>query len=421
MTKYPHKTLWRHRDFKKLWIAHTVSKFGSRISDDAMLATAVLVLAAKPEQLGWLIAAESLPVLVVGLLAGAVADRLPRRPVMIATDLARAALLGSIPVAFALGKLTIGQLYVVAMLNGALTVFFDVADQSYLPRLVSRERVAEGNSKLGMSGSVAELGGPALSGTMIQFLSAPITILIDAISFVFSAVMLSLIRVREVAGSRFQGSSPDKASSTENPGLETWASGFRLLFSNRLLRAIALQAGTATFFGGFFAALYLPYGVQELALGPALVGVLISVGGVGALAGAITVGRVTKRLGLGATLAGSALMGGVIALLTPIAGFTGTPWAAAALLFTAQLLGDAFFTIYEINETSLRQTIIPDDMLGRTNAALRIITGGALPLGALVAGMLAGAMGMTLTILVAAFGLLAASFFIIASPVRRLR
>src|SRR5262245_17455231 len=156
-TQHPAPSLWRHADFMKLWLGHTVSQFGSRITDDALPATAVLVLAAQPQQLGWLVALESLPVLVVGLLAGALADRLPRRPVMIVTDLARAVLLGSIPVAFALGSLGMGQLYVVAALAGALTVFFDVADKSYLPTLVSRERVAEGNSKLGVSASVAEL------------------------------------------------------------------------------------------------------------------------------------------------------------------------------------------------------------------------------------------------------------------------
>jgi predicted MFS family arabinose efflux permease len=413
-------TLWRHGDFMKLWLGHTVSRFGSRISDDAMVATAVLVLAAQPEQLGWLITLESLPVLAVGLLAGSIADRLPRRPVMVVTDLARVLLLGSIPLAFVLGKLGMGQLYVVALLAGACTVFFDVADQSFLPRLVSRERVAEGNSKLSVSSSVAELGGPALSGAMIQLLSAPITILIDAVSVLFSALMLSLIRVREAAGSSLQAESLGAEPPASNLRASTVTSGFRLVFSNPLLRAMVLHAGTATFFGGFFAAFYWRYAVIELGLGPAVVGVLISTGGISSLVGALTVGRLTRRFGTGATMAGSALLGGLTTLLVPAAALAAVPWMAAALLFSQQILGDACFTVYEVNELSLRQSLVPDEMLGRANAAVRIIVGAALPAGAMVAGFLAGAIGIGPTMLVSALGILAGSLWIILSPVRRL-
>jgi MFS family permease len=402
--------LWRNPEFMKLWVGHTVSRFGSRITDDALPATAVFVLAATPAQLGWLVALESAPLLLVGLFAGVWVDRLHRRPIMIAADLGRALLLGSIPAAAALHMLHVEQLYIVAALAGALTVFFDVADQSFLPVLVRRENIAEGNSKLGMSGSIAEAAGPALGGSMIQLFSAPATILIDAVSFLISALSIGLIRTHE----------PTPVPHEERQsGWRDAKEGLRLVFSEPILRAMAGHAATSTFFGSFFAALYWPYAVRELGLGAALVGILISVGGVSALVGAILTGPITRRFGLGSAMVWSAVFAGLASLLIPLAG--GALITAAAFLFAQQSLGDIFWEVYEINEISLRQGIVPDRLLGRANASMHFIAGGLLPIGALAAGALADHIGMKATLFIGGFGLLVASLWVIFSPIRELR
>ncbi len=394
----------------KLWVGHTVSRFGSRITDDALAATALFVLGATPAQVAWLVALESAPVLLVGLFAGVWVDRLRRRPIMISADVGRALLLGSIPVAAAFHALRIEQLYVVAALAGTLTVFFNVADQSFLPALVQRENITEGNSKLGMSGSIAEVAGPALGGTMIQLLTAPLTILIDAVSFLISALSIGLIRTHEP---------PPEPHEERQSAWRDAVEGLRLVFGKPVLRAMAGHAGMSAFFGSFFSALYWPYAVRELGLGPALVGILISVGGVGALVGAVITGPVTRRFGLGRAMVMSSVLGGLTTLLIPLAG--GTIITAVAFLFAQQSLGDIFWEVYGINEISLRQGIVPDRLLGRANASMQFLAGGLLPIGALIAGVVADHFGMRAALFIAASGILFASLWVILSPIRGIR
>src|SRR5689334_16145822 len=220
------KGLWQHPDFVKLWTAQTISQFGSGIGGTALELTAVLVLAATPAEMGLLGAIGSAPVLVIGLLAGVWVDRLRRRPILMAADIGRALLLLSIPLAFVFGVLHIVQLYVVAALVGVLTVFFDVADQSLLPTLVHRDQLVEANSKLGTSSSLAEIGGPALGGVLVQVLKAPFAIVIDAVSFLLSALALSLIRKVEPAPV------PEEHSSVRRDVQE----GLRVVLGNPVLR-----------------------------------------------------------------------------------------------------------------------------------------------------------------------------------------
>src|SRR5215212_7981402 len=189
--------LWRHHDFMRLWAGQTVSQFGSTITREALPYTAILVLGASPWQMGLLGAAGAAPLLLLGLFAGVWVDRVRRRPLMIAADIGRALLLLSVPIAYLLGSMRIEQLYVVAALTGVLTVFFNVAYQSALPGLVRREHLLDGTSKLGLSESVAEIGGPPLGGALVQLISGPITLLLDALSFVFSAFMLRRIQAAE--------------------------------------------------------------------------------------------------------------------------------------------------------------------------------------------------------------------------------
>ncbi len=193
--------LWRHPDFMKLWAGQTISELGSRITRDGVPYTAVIVLNAPASQMGFLTAVGAASVLLFGLLAGVWVDRFRRRPIMIAADLARAVILASIPIAAYAHRLSMAQLYVVIALAGFCTVFFDVAYQSYLPSLVERENLLEGNSKLAMSASAAEIAGPSLTGILVQLITAPIAILFDAISFLISAASVILIRKPEPAAS----------------------------------------------------------------------------------------------------------------------------------------------------------------------------------------------------------------------------
>ena len=397
-------------DFVKLWSAQVVSQLGSRITREGLPLAAVLVLQASPAQMGVLTAIGALPILLIGLLAGVWVDRLPRKPVMIAADLGRAALLVSVPVAALLGMLRIEHLYLVAALTAALTVFFNVADQSFLPSVVRRQDLVDANSKLASSSSVAEMGGPAVAGVLVQWLTAPIAILFDALSFIVSAVFIGLMRTPD----------PRPEPTGETPNLKReMAQGLRVVWGQPMLRSLALAASVSTFFGNFIGALYGLYVVRDLGLSPATLGVLISLGGVGAFGGSLVAGRAARRFGVGPALVGSRLVSVVLTLLIPLA--ASAPAWAVALLAASQLFGDFASVIYFINEVSLRQALVPDHLLGRANASMHVMVGGLGPLGALVGGLLATAIGAQATLFVAGLGILASTIWLVASPVRAVR
>jgi len=402
--------LWRHADFLKLWAGQTVSEIGSRITREGLPLAAVLTLGATPAQMGLLAAIGSVPVLLLGLVAGVWVDRLRRRPILIAADLGRAALLITIPIAALLGALTIGHLYLVAALAGILTLFFDVAYQSYLPSLVERENIVEGNSKLALSGSIAEFAGPTLAGFLVQTLTAPIAILFDALSFLVSVVSVALIRKSEPP--------PVPAPGRKDMGREA-VEGLRVVLDNPVLRAFAGRSGTASFFGDFLAGLYGLYAIRVLGLGPATLGIIIAMGGAGDFLGALLAGRVVRRIGLGPTIIAASVLSGFIGFLLPLAG--GPPIVAAAFLVAGQLWGDMARTVYDINAVSLRQVITPDHLLGRTNASMRLLEAGIGPIGALVGGILGEVIGVRQAVFISVLGSLFASLWLVFSPVRRLR
>lgn len=393
----------------KLWAAQTISAFGSRITREGLPLAAVLTLAASPGEMGLLIAIGAAPVVIVGLFAGVWVDRLRRRPILVAADLGRAFLLATIPLAALLGRLTIEHLYVVIALTGVLTVFFEVADNAYLPVLVSREHLVEGNSKLSATDSVAEVGGPALAGLLVQALTAPFAILFDAISFIFSALFLGAIRRPEP---------PPQPQEQPNVWREI-GQGLRLVVGNRILRALAGSQATGTFFGSFFGTLYGLYVVRTLGVPPGWYGILVGMGGIGGLLGALLAGRIVKRFGLGRTLIASLLAGHLLELAVPLAG--GPLFVTIPLLMVVQLVADCLFTVHFIHETTLRQTIVPDDLLGRANASTGFLAGALTPLGALLAGALAEVTDPRLTLLIAVIGMATSSLWLIFSPIPSLR
>jgi MFS family permease len=402
-------SLWANPDFAKLWAAQTVSKFGAHITDAALAATAVIVLKADARQMGLLSALGSLPVLALSLLAGVWVDRLRRRPILIWTDLARGLILAAIPVAALFGALRMEQLYLVALLVGSLTVFFNVADASYLPALLPREQLIEGNSKIGASDSLAEIAGPALAGVLVQWFTAPFAIVIDSLTYFFSALAVGLIR------------KPEPPPAPSSPRQNIWhemAEGLRVIARDPILRALAGTRGTLEFFGQFIGAVYWLLLVREWGLAPAWVGLSVGMGGVGALLGALLAERLTRRFGVGRAMLGAFLFIASLIWIVPVA--RGPQAFLVGLILLVQLVGDMAWPAYFINDTSLRQAVIPHHLLGRVNATLDFLAHGVAPLGALAAGTLGVTIGLRWTWLVGGAGVSLACLWLIFSPIRRL-
>ncbi len=400
--------LWRHRDFMKLWAGQTVSVFGSLIGGTALPFTAILLLKATPLQMGLLAAAGLAPGFVAGLFAGVWVDRLRRRPILIAADVGRAVLLATIPLAAFLHQLHITQLYGVAFLISILTIFFDVAYQSYLPALVGREEIIAGNSKLSASASVAEFSGFGIAGWLVQIFTAPIAVLLDAISFLVSATAVSLIRT------------PEERIVTQEERHDMWyeiVAGLHEVLQSPILRAIAGCTLIKQLGGGMVGTVILLYTNRELGFSPGVLGMIFGVGGLSAFIGSLVTPYVTTKLGIGRASSYSLLAASCLGFLNPLA--HGATLLAALLLLTPQLLGDGFHTIYEINTLSLRQVLAPAQLLGRVNASMQFISQGALLAGSLLGGVLGNLIGLRPT-LVLAFGTgLVAALWLLVSPVRR--
>lgn len=389
----------------KLWSGQIISEIGSRITRDGVPYTAVIVLNAAPDQMGYLTAVGAASVLLFGLLAGVLVDQFRRRPIMIASDIARALILASIPIAAFAHRLSMTQLYVVIALAGICTVFFDVAYQSYMPSLVERENLLEGNSKLAMSASVAEIAGPSLTGLLVQLITAPIAILFDAVSFLISAASVLLIRRPE----RRQ----HEQSETPHP-----IAGLRFIFGHPLLRPLACYSITMFLSVGFLGPLYVLYAIRELHLVPAEMGIAIAMGGAGSLVGATFAPAIGRRFGLGHTFIAAVLAMACAYALIPLA--HGPRPLPMIFLMVQQFFSDLSFTTYLINELTVRQTVAPEAMLGRVNAAMQLMSRGVFPLSAIAGGVLAGTIGIRQTLALAVCGVFVASLWLIASPLRRL-
>ncbi len=404
-------SLWRHADFMKLWAGQTVSELGSVVTRTAMPLVALYLLGAGPFQMAGLVVAASLAVLLVGLFAGAWVDRLRRRPLLIGADALRAGLLFSIPVAYAANVLRIEQLYAVVFLEGCLGALFDAAYSAYVPSLIGVDRVVEGNSKLATSSSLAEIGGPGLGGALVQFITAPLAILVDAISFAVSAVSLLLIRSPEPPR-------PARASGTRIR--EEIVEGLDLVRRHPVLVPLTLRSVIAHVAGSFYGVLYTLYLVNDLHLSALLLGIVVSAGGVGSLVGSVFASRAIARLGLGRSIIWAAAGASLIGVLTPLAG--GPLLLATAMVFLPQLLGDGVQTIESVAELSLIQGVVPDRILGRVNATLEVFSHGiAYPLGALLAAGLAGWIGIRGGIAIGWAGMAVSILLLVVSPLPRVR
>ncbi len=402
--------LWRNNDFLKLWVGQTVSLLGSSVTFLALPLTAVLVLEATPAEMGLLAAAGTLPSLLFGLFTGVWVDRQRRRPILIAADVGRAILLLVIPVMAILSVLRIEFLYGLAFLLGVLTLFFGVAYRSFLPSLVGRAQLIDANSNLEMSRSASEIAGPALAGGLVQLVTAPIAIVADALSFLVSAVSLSLIHTPEAA--------PVPRESRQDVRREI-VEGLALVSRDRLLRAVTGCAGTVSFFNQVLEAVWVLYVTRELGIEPGLLGMIFASGSIGFLVGSLLCEPMTQRFGPGRAIPGGLIVLAAGDLLIPLAG--GSMATIVAMLITGQFLFGLGLTFYNINQVSLRQQVTPDHLQGRMNATISFVVSGIAPIGALLGGALGETIQLRTTLLIAVLGELLAVFWLLFSPVRQLR
>jgi predicted MFS family arabinose efflux permease len=402
----PSAGLWRDREFLKLWAGQSVSQMGSRVSATALPLAAALALHASPLQMGILSGAGAASILIFGLFAGAWVDRVRRRPILILADLGRAAVLLAVPIAAAMHRLSMAILYAVAASTGLLTVFFDAAYQSYIPSLVKRDKLLEANAKLALTESIADIGGPGLGGILVAWFTAPMAFLCDAASFLFSALSIWRIDRPEPAPAI-----PEHA----DIGREI-REGLHSSWTDPILRALMLRKATAGICAGVIGGLYFVFAIRELHIDAALLGVIISLGGISNLFGALVSERLARRWGIGPVMISAALLTGFSVLIPPLA--HGSVKVCAAWLAFAQAF-DMTWPIYMINEQTLRQTVAPDRILGRVNSAMHLLFYGAMPLGALAGGILAQSLGLRPVMLAAAVGFLLSTVFLIASPIRK--
>ena len=407
-------SLWRHRDFMMLWAGQSISEIGSAVTIVALPLTAVVLLHASTFEVGLLAAAGTACFLLVALPAGLVVDRIAKRRLMIICDAARMLILGSVVVAAAFGVLTMVQLFAVALLTGLATVFFDVAYQSYVPALIDRERLHDGNGKLGATQAFAQVAGPGLGGVLFGLLKAG-AMAADAISYGLSTASLLAIRSPEPRPERAEAGAGNGAGVA---GLrrELFA-GLAFVVRHRVLRKIAACTATANLFGSMFGALGIVFLVRVVHVRPAETGLLFSVGSLGGVLGGVLSGRLAGWIGSARIIWFSMLVFGVIPIAIPLTEpgprLVLFPVAYAGLTFTA--------VVYNIAQLSYRQLICPPELLGRMNAAIRWIVWGTLPLGGLVGGILGSAIGIRPTIWVGVVGCWASSFWVVFSPLRTMR
>lgn len=404
--------LWAHADFLRLWSAQAISAIGSRITRTALPIIAIQVLREPETTVAFMWAVYLVPGLVLALFAGGIVDRSRKRRILIASDLFRAACVASISIAWELEVLTMTQLIVVGMLVGAASALFQIADNAYLPTLIGKRQLAEGNAKIEATEGVAEVTGPAGAGLLIGLFGAPLAVVIDALSYVWSAIMLARIRTKEPL--------PEPTPSAES---STWQSrrdlrvGMEAVFGHPHVRPVVSALILWSSVGGCFTALYALFVLRTLELSSLMFGIIVAVGGVGSLAGALISRRLVARLGLGRALIWCAVISTVAHLLIPLA--QGPTWMKIAFLSAHQLIGDCFAVAFTIQAVTLRQTVLPRAVLGRANAAVHIATAGPVPIFAIAAGIFAEATSIRTGIWVGmGLGLLVPLFLL---PLRNLK
>lgn len=402
--------LHRQPDFLKLWSGQGLSAVGSEVTEVALPLTAVIFLHASAGEMGLLNMARWLPFLLFALIMGVYADKLRRLPLLVTADVGRGLVLAGIVVAAWTGALGMPIFVVLVFVFGTLTVLFEVCYFAYLPSLVDRSLLVPANSRLQATASVARVGGPAIGGGLVQLMTAPYALLSDAISFAASVVGLLLIRTRE----------PERPASDPGEGIvERIRQGLRITYRNPFLRALVGVAASYNFFDQWILTLWVLYAVHDLGMKPGLIGIVMAGGAVGAVLGSMATGPSTRRLGLGGALVGSVVVESIVLLAVPL-----TP---AHHLFTAPVITVAFalngvgVALSSVAAVSIRQSVTPDELLGRMTASYRSISYGAVPLGAAVGGLVGQFAGVRTGLLLGAAGMVSTIAWVILSPLPGLR
>lgn len=396
----------RNRGFRKLFISSAVSLIGSRVTTVALPLVAITMLNASAAEVGTLTAAGTVAFLLAGLPAGAWIDRMRKRRVLIAADCSRAAVILTIPVAWWLGALTIGQLYVVAFTHGIFTVFFDVAYQSYVPHVAGRDRLVAGNARLQTVESGATVVAPTIAGSVIEVAGAASAMVVDTLSFLWSALALRSMTDTEP---------PTEYRPRGRLQMDELLAGVRFVFADRGLRAIAGCTATYNLFYSAQTAMLMLLMARGLGFSAGIIGLFGTIGAIGSLAGALSVTRLTGRLGRHTSIMLAAAVSGIASLLVTMIGHGWWFWLAGA----GQLVMTFGMVVYNVGQLSLRQARCPDHLLGRMNATMRFLVWGTLPLGGLVGAALGTAIGSRDTMLTAATGMSVAFLWLVFSPLRR--
>lgn len=395
-----------NRDFRRLWLADLVSQLGSRVDVLAVPLLAVTTLGASVFEVSLLRTAESLPYLVLGLQVGAWCDRMRHRPVLIAADVGRAVLIASIPAAALFGVLGLAHLLVVVFGVGLLGVFFDIAHQTYVPRLVTREQLPDANSRLQTNLSMAAVAGPGLAGMVVQALGNAAALGVDAVSYLGSALWLRRIEAPDV-----------RPEPRPRRLLREIGAGLRVVHGDRILLAISVHGAVSSFFQSVHLAVVIVFLARDVGLSPWAIGLL----GTATLTGALTAGlvarRIGERIGGARALCGAAVLYGLAYQLYP---FTGPGWALACYV-VAGFFASFGVIVLNVFGMSFQQSVAPPELLGRVNSITHTLVFGAVPLGSLLGGALAGAFGMRVTLHIAAAGVLASAAILLRSPLRKLR
>ncbi|WP_405977186.1 MFS transporter [Streptomyces sp. NBC_00158] len=395
-------------DFRRLWTADTVSQAGSAVTLLALPLVAIGALDATAFEAGLLVMSEYLAFLLIGLPAGAWVDRLRHRPVMIAGDLGRAALLLSVPAAAWLDVLSLPQLYAVAFGMSVCTVFFDVAAQSALPRLVDADRLADANVRLETTRNITQVGGPGLAGALVGALTAPVALAADAASYLLSAFLVSRVRRPE-----------PRPAARGGTGLRAEiAEGLRFLLGDRTLRAITAASAVSNLFGTVGAAMLMVLLAGELGLSPLLCAAVFTAEALGGLLGSLLTLRVAAAFGQGRAMCASVAVSGVLWLSAVPLYRDDWRFAAAVAL---QGLGWTAFMTFKITSVAYRQRVCPEHLLGRTAATFRFVVWGAMPVGALAGGLLGQWLGARPAMWIGAVGELLAVLPLLLSPLRTAR
>jgi MFS family permease len=403
------ESLWHHEDFMRLWAGQSISQIGSAVTTLTLPLAAIAVLKASAFEVGLLTAATYTAFIFIALPAGAMVDRRAKRKIMIWCDAARLVIIGSIPIAILLGVLTMAQLFAVALVAGVFTVFFDVSYQSYVPVLLGRDRLTDGNGKLGASRSFAQVAGPGLAGVLVALVGVIGAVTADAFSYVMSVGSLLLIRTPENPPERTKGASKSlRADITD---------GLSFVWQHPVLRKIVACTATGNLFVAMEMSLSILFLVRVVHVRPALTGLLMALASLGGVVGAVLSGPLARRIGAERVLWFAPLVFGIPNLFIPLAqpgwGVVLFPLGSAASAFSG--------VIYNVGQLSYRQTACPPELLGRMNAAVRWVAWGTLPLGGLLGGLCGSVVGIRFSLAIAVSGYWAAGFLVYFSPLRTTR